>query len=368
MSTALSTRALNRALLARQLLLRRDPRTPEAALERLLALQAQQARPPFIALWSRLDAFDRCQLLDAIHARRIVRSTFLRGTLHLATAPDYLRFRASLQPVLDAGMTSILKARGAVIDVDAIVARARQEFATPRTFTEVRTALLEQFPDADERAMGYAARMSLPLVIAPDTSEFGYPPDPRFTNAATWLGGPLDDTAAALEALVRRYLAACGPATVADAQTWSGLSQLKPVFERLRPELHVFREGKRELFDLPNAPLPDEDTPAPRPLPARFRRRPALAQGSQPHHRRRVSAPGIHEEPAGAADLPGGRFRRRHLGHRHPPRLGHHHGTSLPKTSRPREGRTRSRSHRPGPLPCARRRPSRFHILTAVYC
>lgn len=133
----------------------------------------------------------------------------------------------------------------------------------PRTFTALRNHLLESFPDTDERAMGYAVRTHLPLVMVPNDSTWAFPADSDFTTAEAWLGKPVEGSGD-LEELVRRYLAAFGPASVADAQTWSGLKGLKDTFAGMRDELVAFRDARgRELFDLPDAPRPPEDTEAP---------------------------------------------------------------------------------------------------------
>jgi hypothetical protein len=260
----LTTRALNRALLARQMLLAREAISPVRAVEQLIGLQAQQPRPPFIGLWTRLAAFDRDALLQAIRNRKVVRVTMMRATLHLVSAKDYLRFRSSMQPALTAARESVLRSRASAVDMDAIVAEAERCFANaPQTFAELRANLAQKFPDVDERAMGYLARTHLPLVMVPEDQEYGYGADTKFASASWYLKAPLD-TEDRTQDLMVRYLAAFGPATVADAQTWSGLPKLKPVFETLRPKLITFRdERKRELFDVPNAPRPGEDTAAP---------------------------------------------------------------------------------------------------------
>jgi hypothetical protein len=271
MTTPISLRALNRATLARQLLLARSPLSPVEAVHRLFAMQAQLARPPFIGLWSRLEGFERDQLIRAVHARELVRATHLRATLHLMTAADFQAYRATIQPVLDAGFQGILKTlqkqRGASIpDLGPLVEAARLAFeARPRPFEPMRQALLEQFPDADDRAMGYAVRTQLPLVQVPTDAEWGWPGTADFATARSWLGAPVTATPD-VSGLVRRYLAAFGPATPKDMQIWSGLpaASLKPVFEAMRGELVTFKDPRgRELFDLPDAPRPAEDTPAP---------------------------------------------------------------------------------------------------------
>jgi hypothetical protein len=260
----LSRKALNRALLARQMLLERAKITATGAVDRLVGLQAQQPQPPFIGLWTRVAGFERRALLAGIRSREIVRATLMRATLHLVSASDYLSLRQTLQPMLSAGMQSILRKRADGLDIPAIVSEARRFLAAqPRTFTEVRAALVKRFPDVDERAMGYAVRTHLPLVAAPVDAAWGYQADPAFADAEIWLG-TAPEPIGQPDALVLRYLAAFGPAAAADVQAWSGLSGLREVLESLRPKLRTFRdERKRELFDLPDAPRPAEDTPAP---------------------------------------------------------------------------------------------------------
>jgi Winged helix DNA-binding domain len=262
---ALSPRALNRATLARQLLLRREKVKPAAAIQRLLCLQAQIARPPFVALWARLAPFTRADLLKPIDKRQLVRATMMRATIHLMAAADYLAFRPVIQPALSSGAERIFKDAIATYDVDKLVAAARVCFdAKPCNFTELRAQLLEQFPKLNERAMGYLVRMHLPLVLIPQAgTEWGYASQADFMVAESWLDAPVKtDTAA--HALALRYLAAFGPASVQDFQGWTGLGGMKAVFDDLRPQLRTFRDARgRELFDLPNAPRPSADEEAP---------------------------------------------------------------------------------------------------------
>ncbi|HEY0194518.1 MAG TPA: winged helix DNA-binding domain-containing protein [Kofleriaceae bacterium] len=260
----LDTRALNRALLARQLLLERSPLSPTAAIAHLVALQAQAPRPPFIGLWTRLQTFSRDQLHKLLHDRGVVRATFLRGTLHLLTAADFLAFRPALQPMLTAGFQAILKDRAAGLDLARLAAFA--ESLLPATFDDLRPMLAAEFHQHDDRALGYALRMNLPLVQVPTDDAWAFPAGAAFASARAWLTRdvPTAATADALTALVRRYLAAFGPATIKDAQRWSGIADLAPAFAALRPELVTFRDDKRrELFDLPDAPRPAADREAP---------------------------------------------------------------------------------------------------------
>ena len=117
MPSTLSLQALNRATLARQLLLRRERLPAVEAIERVLGLQAQLARPPYMALWSRLVDFDREDLNQALHARTVVRATLMRCTLHMVSARDYQRYRSTLRPVLDGAMQAVLKQRGAEVQL-----------------------------------------------------------------------------------------------------------------------------------------------------------------------------------------------------------------------------------------------------------
>jgi winged helix DNA-binding protein len=260
----LTTKELNRATLARQMLLAREKTTALKAIERLAGLQAQLARPPFIGLWSRLAKFRPEDLTRLVHDRKVVRATMMRGTLHIVSARDYLALRPTLQPMLSAAMQAVLRDRAQGLDLDALAKAARACLdERPRTFEEVRAVLRDAWPKADERAMGYAVRTHLPLVQVPTETLWGWPGAACFAVAESWMGKPVGTTSD-LHTLVLRYLAAFGPATVADAETWSYLRGLKDTFEELRPKLRVFRnEGGRELFDLPKAPRPPADTPAP---------------------------------------------------------------------------------------------------------
>jgi hypothetical protein len=255
----LSARELNRATLARQHLL-----TPAAAaspsdvldlVARLVGLQAQQARPPFVGLWTRAPTLSRHTVADAITARRLVKATFVRGTLHLLTAADYLTFRATLQPVLTSASEAIQKERGEQLDVPRLVAAARAALeVSPRSFAELTSTLTRLFPDSDPGSMRYAVRTHLPLIQVPTAGPWVYPGNPRFALADEWLATPLPDADHTSE-LARRYLAAFGPATARDAQTWSYLPGLAAALERLRPDLVTYADERgRELFDLPDLP------------------------------------------------------------------------------------------------------------------
>src|SRR5215213_1933527 len=259
----LTRRRLNRATLARQMLLRRDRCSTVEAVERLCGLQAQEPRPPFPGLWTRLHGFRREHLHQALHDRTVVRGTLMRGTLHLLSAADYVAHRMTVQPMLSKNL-ALLGTRADGLAEEEVLPVARALLGErPRTFGELRAALAEAFPGINDRALGFTVRMSLPLVMIPSEDRWGFPADSRFGLAEGWLGTPICD-AINPEALTLRYLAAFGPATAADMQQWSGLQAIKPVLESLRPRLALFHDERgRTLFDLPDAPRPLEETPAP---------------------------------------------------------------------------------------------------------
>ena len=267
MSTpTLTWRQLNRATLARQMLLRRESTKPLLAMERLVALQAQWPRPPFVGLWSRVKGFERRDLRALLEGRQAVRATLLRGTLHVLSAKDYVTLRPAIQTALEAGMRSILRQRGTELPVDRLALQARDILAKgPLTFEDLRDLLKRAHPKADERAMGYAVRMALPLIMVPEgDSAWSFPAQSRFALADDWIGRTVPLEPAAADPLVLRYLAAYGPASVRDMQAWSGLPALAETVERLRPRLATFRdETGREVFDLPQAPRPDAGAEAP---------------------------------------------------------------------------------------------------------
>jgi len=259
----LRLRELNRATLVRQRLLARETLPVPAAIERLVGLQAQLASAPYVGLWTRLRDFRREDLARLIEQRKVIKVTLMRATLHLCTAEDYVRFRTALQPMLAWAGNAIAKRRDADFDLDKLLEAARRYIAEkPRTFAEISEMVAKLMPKQDVGALRYTVRTHLPLVQVPITSGWSYPSKPEFALAESWIGRPIapEDN---LRELVVRYLAAFGPASVTDAQTWLGL-KLKETFEELRPDLQTYRdEGRRELFDVRKAPLPDGDVSAP---------------------------------------------------------------------------------------------------------
>ncbi|NVJ03126.1 winged helix DNA-binding domain-containing protein [Myxococcus sp. AM009] len=261
----LGQRALNRALLQRQWLLQRSRAGVGEALEHLVGLQAQATHPPYGGLWTRLEGFQQEALTRLITERQVVRAGMMRGTLHLVTARDCLALRPVLQPALDRGLKHASHGKQlAGVDVQALVARGRALLeACPSPRGELGQRLQEQWPGHDASALSMGFSSLVPLAVVPPCGTWGHGERMVYATAESWLGQRFE-AAAPPDALVLRYLAAFGPASVRDLQAWSGLSRMGAVLERLRPGLRTFRdEHGVELFDAPEARRPDPDTPAP---------------------------------------------------------------------------------------------------------
>ena len=260
----LTLRELNRATLARQMLLARETLPVPEAVGRLAGLQAQVPGPPYVGLWTRLRNFRREDLTGCLERRQVVRAALMRSTLHLMTAEDYLLLWSSLQPALVRALNAFFGKRAAGLSVDRLVAVAQAALdEAPRAQGELRAVLAEREPDRDPAALAYAVRSYLPMVQLPSGGRWAYSNRPPYTTAESWLGRPVSDQEHPRE-LILRYLAAFGPATIRDVQAWSGLVRLKEPVEALKPELRVFRDERgNELLDLPDAPLPPADTSAP---------------------------------------------------------------------------------------------------------
>ncbi|NTU79948.1 MAG: winged helix DNA-binding domain-containing protein [Chloroflexales bacterium] len=260
----LSRRALNRATLARQLLLRRHALSAGDAIIQLVGLQAQTPHSWYLGLWTRLEGFTPDEVVTLLAERQVVRIALMRSTIHLVTADDCLALRPLVQPVIERSTNGAFGQRLAGLDRTELAAAGRALLEVqPLTFSELGRRLAERWPDHDPAALAQAVRAALPLIQVPPRGLWGRSGPIAHTTAEAWLGRPLD-AAPSVEPMVLRYLGAFGSASVRDVQTWSGLTRLREVVERLRPQLVTFRdEHGVELFDLPEAPRPDPDTPAP---------------------------------------------------------------------------------------------------------
>lgn len=261
----LTVRDLNRTTLARQLLLERADLPALDAIKQLAGLQGQLPNPPYIGLWSRLNAFRREDLTRLLEQRQVVRTSLMRRTLHVVTAEDYLRFRPALRSLharaLDAHFD---KQAAGGLNQEQLIAEMRAFLREkPRTNVELRAKLAELFPDGSEQLL-YHVRVSLSLIQVYPGGVWGVGGSPSYAEAEAWLGRSFASEDEGLRALILSYLTAFGPASVKDLQTWSGLTRLQPSVDALRADLVTFRDEQgRELFDVPGAPLPPADTPAP---------------------------------------------------------------------------------------------------------
>ena len=266
MTAVLSQRELNRATLARQLLLQRADLPVDEVVEHLVGLQAQTPHSWYVGLWSRIADLDAAQASAMLVDRSLVRVALMRSTIHLVTAADARGLRAVVQPVLDRDLftngTHGRPIRG--VDAEAMTSAGSALLAErPMTAKELGAQLQSEWPDVPPTTLAYAVRNLLPLVQVPPRGLWGRSGPIAHTTAESWLG-PDPAPAQTVAQLVLRFLAAFGPATVADMQRWSGLTRLREVIDPLRPELMTFRgEAGQELFDLPDAPRPDAETPAP---------------------------------------------------------------------------------------------------------
>ena len=248
-------------------MLRREERPAAEVIEHLVGLQAQEPRDPYVTLWSRIDGFRPEELEGLIESRKAVRMTLMRGTIHLVTGRDCLALRPAMQSVCERMFWSASpfgkQLHRVDVDVDEVVAAGRAHLDHgPLMRSQLRPLLAERWPDADADSLTYAVAYLVPLVQVPPRGLWSRSGRATLTTADSWLGRRVKHSARPDDA-VRRYLAAFGPASVKDIATWSGLTGVREIVERLRG-LRTFRdENGVELFDVPDAPLADPTTPAP---------------------------------------------------------------------------------------------------------
>jgi hypothetical protein len=268
----MSQRRLNRALLARQMLLGREKLDPVDAVERLGGLQAQEPASPFLALQARLDALEPGHLASAIHARTLVKATLMRATLHLVSAHDYAHFMPAIMPMLRALRPGPARAMHDESALEKMAESVIAHAAVPRSNQELRDHLASlgaadgaTQDDGADPAL-WRVRRHVPFINAPQETAWGYGRRPSYVSAAAWLPEhAVADEEAALDHLVRRYLAAFGPASMADIAGWSGLtvSRFRDAVLRIPRVRQFHTEEGRLLYDVPDGPLPEEGVPAP---------------------------------------------------------------------------------------------------------
>jgi Winged helix DNA-binding domain len=255
----LTRRVLNRTTLERQLLLERSGMPALEAVSHLVGVQTQEPDAPYLGLWTRLEGFSHDALTRLLEDRLVVRSSVLRGTQHLVTAADYPWLRPLVQPVLERIQRGTFGRRTAGMDLAALAAAGSPGSPYP---PQQRDPLAARWPDPDSQALVWTAQALVPVIHPPPAGTWRRRGATPFTLAEEWLGRPL--AAPAPARLFRHYLAAFGPASVADVQAWSRLTRLAEVAERLHGELRSFHdESGKELWDLRDAPLADPDVPAP---------------------------------------------------------------------------------------------------------
>jgi hypothetical protein len=249
-----TARALNRATLARQLLLERSRLQVPAAIERLGAMQAQWPPAPYVGLWSRLEGFRHEQLTRALERKRVTRSTLFRMTVHLVSAKNQPAFA---RLVHDQWREDFEREGLPLGELEERIERLADDGLF--TYADLNAVL----PELEPR--GFRVRCLTPLVHVPPSGTWGRPRI-KLTTAERWLGVRMPPADEAAEHVIRSYLRAFGPATRADLLQFSGMrvAALDPALEALRPSLlSLEAEGGRELLDLPRAPRPDPSTRAP---------------------------------------------------------------------------------------------------------
>jgi uncharacterized protein YcaQ len=270
-AATLTLRELNRATLARQMLLQREAIDPVAAIERLAGLQAQYSPSPYIALWTRLADFRQDHLTQAVLARKVVKASLMRWTLHIASARDY----PFLTRAIVEARTSVWArtAREIGLDTRDLHGKLLEYVEQPRTLHDIVRFLDGYVPPDPERFWTVIWHMASAhgwLVHAPPSGTWRYFGKNSYISAYRWLNiepGQEPSLQDAMLHLVRRYLAAFGPASRADVMQWSGLRRVSHVDEALETlggEISVFAdEDGKVLYDLADAPRPGGDIPAP---------------------------------------------------------------------------------------------------------
>jgi hypothetical protein len=262
----LALRRLNRATLARQLLLRRAPIGAVEAVRRVVALQAQEAPSPYLALWNRVDGFDAAELDRALGEQEVVKAQLFRITLHAVAADDYPAFHEAMQPTLRGARLYDRRFRSegvSIEDTEALVPDLLAFAAEPRTNADVEAWLEARFEGPKPRVW-WALRQYGPFVHAPTGTAWAFGPRPAYVGARE-VGRP-DDPAASVRHLVRRYLEGFGPASLADVAQFTTILKppIKAALAELRDELSVAEgPGGEPLYDVPGGELPDEDLAVP---------------------------------------------------------------------------------------------------------
>ncbi|MFD9498884.1 winged helix DNA-binding domain-containing protein [Streptomyces sp. NPDC060035] len=265
----ITARALNRATLARQLLLGRESLEVSDAVRRVVALQAQQPASPYLALWNRISDFDPAHLDAAVAGLQAVKSTLMRITLHMVHAEDYRAFREAMEPTLRASRlgTRFTASGLTAADAGALVPDLQRYADRPRTSAEVRGWLEDRVGAPMEPVPWRMLRQYAPLWHAPVGGPWSFDTQQSYVSAGTrpTLTDP-DAAAEGLQTLIRRYLEGFGPASVVDMAQFALVqrARVRAALQALGAELEQL-DGPdgTVMYDIPGAPRPAEDTPAP---------------------------------------------------------------------------------------------------------
>jgi hypothetical protein len=263
-TAVLTDRALNRALLVRQGLLKRWDCSALEAIERLVGMQSQSPNAPYVGLWSRLEQFHPDELSKLMLARTTVRIPLMRSTIFLVSATDARTLRPVIHSCISRGAAAFTRGRTEGLDMARVVRLGRSIVEEkPRTTSDLGKLVAAEFSGYDSKDLEHVLRAALALVQVTPRGVWGRSHAAHHTTLEHWTGQSMG-TADRPDDAIRRYLAAFGPAAVSDIQTWSGLQGIRPQVERLRPTLRTFvNQRGQELLDVPDGLLPDPETPVP---------------------------------------------------------------------------------------------------------
>lgn len=262
-----TARQLNRATLARQMLLERQPVSPADAMRRVVAVQAQDPAAPYVALWNRIAEFQPADLDAAFNSHILVKAPLMRITLHAVAIEDYPTFHEAMLPILRAARLNDRRFRAAgmsIADADALIARLVEFTAAPRTKSDIDQMLEDHLGVAPQRGLWWALRTYAPLIHSPTGAPWSFGAQPSYLAAPTTQARPDPDRA--LRGLIRRYLEGFGPATANDVAqfTLQKRTTARDTLRAMTDHLTV-TDGPdgAQLFDVPDGGVPDGDTPAP---------------------------------------------------------------------------------------------------------
>jgi hypothetical protein len=263
----LTARALNRATLERQLLLRRESLTAVDAVNRIVALQAQAPASPYLALWNRLRDFDPADLATAFDDRTLVKTTLMRITMHAVGAEDYRPFRAAIEPTLRASRLGDERFRASGLsaaDADELIPGLLKYAKRVRTSVEIDDWLTRKLGQPLPTASARLLRQYVPWWHAPAGEPWTFGPRTSYVNPTVPRGRHTPESG--LKSLIPRYLAGFGPATIADIGQFAMIprARVRAAVQQLSDELQQFDgPDKQQLYDVPGGRLPAEDAPAP---------------------------------------------------------------------------------------------------------